>query len=301
MVLVVLLSGRGDPKAPSPPEAAPTLAAPPAGTAEVRDGGPAVAAPDPAPEPAFALPPGLPWGARLLAQKPVRRFGLLVWSAAPDSARERLSLPVSTTAEQAKEELAAAEVLIPGSDEVWCAGDRVSHEELKLRLSVLAGVRRDDGHSMAPSLTPALLTVGAEVRWREVQWVMMACADPVVRMVRLHWAVTDRNGTEGCVPCFIPLTKGLRGAPSLVIELERRSGETRTRVKLPGEDLGTDGESFALLADRVRGLLRGDPPPTVQINAWAWVPFAEVVRVVDMVRGAGGREILFTGAPPPPK
>jgi biopolymer transport protein ExbD len=65
--------------------------------------------------------------------------------------------------------------------------------------------------------------------------------------------------------------------------------------------LGAGEEGFALLAERVKELVNLDPANAVQINAWAWVPFADVVRVVDMVRATGGGEILFVGAPPPSK
>jgi hypothetical protein len=128
--------------------------------------------------------------------------------------------PASTTAEAAKEEAAAAEILVPRNGEVWCGGDRVTLDELKLRLFVFAEMARDEKHSNQPSRTPVLLTVGGGVRWREVQWIMQVCADPAVRIPRIYWAVAGKDGAEACLPAFLPMDRELRNATTpLPIEL----------------------------------------------------------------------------------
>jgi hypothetical protein len=98
------------------------------------------------------------------------------------------------------------------------------------------------------------------------------------------------------------MDRGLRNATTpLLIELKRAEEDPQTRVKLLETMLGAGEEGFALLAERVKEQVNLDPAIAVQVNAWAWVPFADIVRVVDMVRAAGGGGILFVGAPAPSK
>jgi biopolymer transport protein ExbD len=270
--LVVLFAGGGDPRLPSSDLPSPSA-------------------------PGQALPGNQPPDRRS-----DRRFGLPLRPAAPDAVREGLVLPVSTTAGAAEEEQATAvEVLVPKAGEVWCLGERVTRDQLQERLFALSEVKRDLDHPLRPSLVPALLAVGGNVRWREVQWAMQACADPAVRMIRLYWAVVREDGAEGLVPVFLP-TKGTgHEEPILVIELKRREEETQTRVKLLDAEIGAGDEGRAELDRRVRLIFGVAPEIVTEINAWAFVPFSEVVRVVDLVRSAGGKDIRFTGAPPPPR
>jgi hypothetical protein len=51
-----------------------------------------------------------------------------------------------------------------------------------------ANRERDMDHPMAPSEVYALIRCDREIRWREVQWVMQACAHPDVRIYKLQFA-----------------------------------------------------------------------------------------------------------------
>ena len=51
-----------------------------------------------------------------------------------------------------------------------------------------AGRKRDLDHPMQPSEVYALIRCDQEIRWREVQWVMQACAHPDVRIYKLQFA-----------------------------------------------------------------------------------------------------------------
>jgi len=51
-----------------------------------------------------------------------------------------------------------------------------------------ANRKRDMDHPMQPSEVYALIRCDSEIRWREVQWVMQACAHPDVRIYKLQFA-----------------------------------------------------------------------------------------------------------------
>jgi biopolymer transport protein ExbD len=69
-------------------------------------------------------------------------------------------------------------------------GDEVNLKTLTQRLLVFAERKRDTEHPMQPSEVFALIRCDREIRWREVQWVMQACADPDVRIYKLQFATS---------------------------------------------------------------------------------------------------------------
>ena len=54
-----------------------------------------------------------------------------------------------------------------------------------------AETKRDLDHPMKPSEIFVLIRCDKEIRWRQVQWVMQACADPEVRIYKLQFATEE--------------------------------------------------------------------------------------------------------------
>ncbi|MHC4470807.1 MAG: ExbD/TolR family protein [Planctomycetota bacterium] len=54
-----------------------------------------------------------------------------------------------------------------------------------------AETKRDMTHPMKPSEIFAMIRCDKDIRWREVQWVMQACADPEVRIYKLQFATEE--------------------------------------------------------------------------------------------------------------
>jgi biopolymer transport protein ExbD len=65
--------------------------------------------------------------------------------------------------------------------------------KLKEHLFTQAEVKRDMTHPSQPSEIFVLIRCDQDVRWREVQWVMQACADPAVRIYKLQFATKKRD------------------------------------------------------------------------------------------------------------
>jgi biopolymer transport protein ExbD len=73
-------------------------------------------------------------------------------------------------------------------------GQEVDIKTLTQKLLVFAERKRDMDHPMQPSEVFALIRCDQEIRWREVQWVMQACADPDVRIYKLQFATSKPEG-----------------------------------------------------------------------------------------------------------
>ena len=80
--------------------------------------------------------------------------------------------------------------------EIKCKGEPVTFKQLTQRLLVFAERKRDDEHPMQPSEVFALIRCDRQIRWREVQWVMQACADPDVRIYKLQFATSKPEGAK---------------------------------------------------------------------------------------------------------
>jgi biopolymer transport protein ExbD len=158
----------------------------------------------------------------------------------------------------------------------------------------------DLAHAQQPSMKDVVILADKTVRWRMVQWVMQACADPDVRIWRIWWA------TEGgrAIPVFLPMDRGLsdmpfESSPKITIELKRKKGGDSTTVTLMGQDLGIILAAQKPGESRVRALLKADADMIGEVRGGEWVPFGDVVQAVDLFRRSGVREIQFVGAPPP--
>jgi len=67
---------------------------------------------------------------------------------------------------------------------------------LKEHLFTHADAKRDLDHPAQPSEIFVLIRCDQDIRWREVQWVMQACADPAVRIYKLQFATRKRKADK---------------------------------------------------------------------------------------------------------
>jgi biopolymer transport protein ExbD len=151
-----------------------------------------------------------------------------------------------------------------------------------------------------PSTKDVVILADKTVRWRIVQWVLQACADPTVRVHRIWWAAEG----GGVVPAFLPIDRGLSdkpftSPPRISIKLMREKGVALTTFTFLGEDLGIIQAAQETGEKRIRTLLKASPGMVGEIDAGEWVPFGDVVRTVDLCRTSGIAKIQFVGAPPP--
>lgn len=246
-------------------------------------------APAPKPEPATSEEPPT-------SEAPGRMW--LVEPAFAPGMRGKLMLPVSTTAIEPSGRHRAVEVGVEADGAIWIGGREVGLQLLKESLFLHAEVSRDEEQPSQPSNTPMLITADDRVRWRVVQYVMQAGADPAVRMWKLNLAAKTPDG-ERVVDIPLPMDLGLASEQprKLKIELKRVKGEPVTRVELDGVAIGPD--DFDSLAEFLAVKFENFPDAAAEIHAWAWVPLRHVVLALDKVRGVGIRTVTFIGAPAP--
>ena len=124
---------------------------------------------------------------------------------------ELLKLPWSTQAQtdEGKEDMRVIINVVKQGDlkqiESWKPGDpvdiRVKGQTVDLKtltqkLLVFAERKRDLEHPMQPSEVFALIRCDKDIRWRQVQWVMQACADPDVRIYKLQFATSKPDSEK---------------------------------------------------------------------------------------------------------
>lgn len=179
------------------------------------------------------------------------------------------------------------------------------------------------GLPLRPSLRFVVILADRRIRWREVQWVMQACADPSVRLYRLNFAVTGPGGDRRILPATLPVDRGLAGLPfeeevvedadgeeatlpkrflsdtpiepRLTVRLEATPAGEPTRIRLLDSWMADE----AALIGRLEALVKIRPGIALEFDATAEVPFEEVARVLDAWTGMGGGPVTFRGAPPP--
>ena len=153
-----------------------------------------------------------------------------------------------------------------------------------------------------------------------IQWVLQACADPEVRLYRIHFAMAGENGGFRVMSVFLPIDRGLvpqlpviedditEGAEKIYIvpfvegeaqkikvELRREAGQKKTRCIYNGEAIESRDECRRRLDLIHKAGYAGD----LEINASADVPWEDVVFFLDAYRRCGKGSITFVGAPPP--
>jgi biopolymer transport protein ExbD len=114
---------------------------------------------------------------------------------------ENLKLPLSTEAVEDKADEKDKRVIVNiNKADDWATtkdivvkikGKIYNLENLKEVLFTHAETKRDENDPNQPSEIFVLIRCDREVRWREVQWVMQACADPSVRIYKLQFATAD--------------------------------------------------------------------------------------------------------------
>ena len=121
---------------------------------------------------------------------------------------EVLTLPFSANAvedkgkEDEKRVIVNIEISAKNHDDYPVKDDRVkikikSREydltQLKEEMFKHAEVKRDLDDPNAPSEIFVLIRCDQRIRWREVQWIMQACADPAVRIYKLQFATRENQ------------------------------------------------------------------------------------------------------------
>jgi biopolymer transport protein ExbD len=116
---------------------------------------------------------------------------------------EELVLPKSTQAEEDNGDETERRVIINISKknketfnedhevDIKIKGKDYDLDRLKEELFVHADSNRDMEDPAQPSEIFCLIRCDKDVRWREVQWVMQACADPAVRIYKLQFATSE--------------------------------------------------------------------------------------------------------------
>ncbi|MHC4471511.1 MAG: hypothetical protein ACYS99_11165 [Planctomycetota bacterium] len=218
-----------------------------------------------------------------------------------------VELPVATTAGPMERPL---EITITADERVHAGGKWVGFRELK---SFLIESVRDThiGLPPRPSSRSAILRADRRVRWRMVQWVMQACADPEVRLWKIHWAAAPEEGSDALrvVAAFLPLDRGLKSdapfaepakeKPKITVTLRRPQFQRETTVKLLLTEIGMGDTGFKELTRRIEQIRAADHRLPGEIDGGERVPFEEVVRALDAFRLVGVEKVSFVGAPPP--
>jgi biopolymer transport protein ExbD len=124
-----------------------------------------------------------------LSQKDIEILQL-PWSteAQADEGKEKKRVLINIVK---KGDLQARKNWKPGDPvEIKVRGETVDFKTLTHKLLAFAETDRDMDHPMQPSEVFALIRCDKDIRWREVQWVMQACADPEVRIYKLQFATS---------------------------------------------------------------------------------------------------------------
>jgi biopolymer transport protein ExbD len=220
--------------------------------------------------------------------------------------REGVELPVAKNAQAAEGDLV---IEILEDESVRIGGKKVDLEGLDTALRERAPF--EDGESV-------LIRADRRVRWRMVQWVMQACAKH--RLWKLSFETKGEDGKSVvALPVPLPKDRGLQKIPDevmedpvrgsdrpmemkpavkLTVELKRKKREKITRIQLLDSVIGEGDDGFEHLDKRIGQIVASAGKLPVELNAWAWVPHADVVKAIDTLMKHGITNITFIGAPP---
>jgi hypothetical protein len=174
---------------------------------------------------------------------------------------------------------------------VTVGGKRLGLEGLKTYLGLMAENERDAEPPRA-SKWSVVLRLDRTLPWGVAQWLMQVCADPDLRISRVHFAVLPEQvltpGEEGTLATHLPVDCEHTWAPDRLPDpLTVRVGPTG-----PGSDP-------SWLYTRLFAALDADPTLNCEVAGDWSVPTGFMLRVVDVFHRAGARDITFVGAPPP--
>jgi len=232
---------------------------------------------------------------------PVRRGPIDVWPGDRPEVRRKILLPTWPLPVATPKEGEFVEILVAADGGLTVGGKAVDLKKLTMRLLVHAERDRDRTHPLKISRSPVVVHASKDVRWRELQWVLQACADPDVRIWRIYLAMRDAGGKFVYVPVFLPLDgPSVEGRTCLRVVIKRKQHETASRVSFQGEGIGSDETAFLLLRERVAERAKaGSGKHYGLINAWAWTPYQDVMTALSTFHAAKVDPVYFTGAPPP--
>lgn len=181
------------------------------------------------------------------------------------------------------------------------APERFAHLIQQLKWHAGPDDRRDaEGNSR----THLALRAAKDTPWRMVQWVMMAAADPRVR-IRMITLVAADEGGDMREDIRVPTDQGLSAKPPVrvVVELVRATAGGELVIRYGPEDGPLVPVKEAELSRRLRDLLTDVDGAKVRLVGLVKVPppgrvtSAEAARVINALREAGIEDVQFEGAP----
>jgi len=240
---------------------------------------------------------------------------LILLAALRAAADDDLELPVAAHADQPVE----AWVGLAATGEVHHRGERVSLDRFTAALHEAA--LRDVGEVAegGPRASRLRLRIRADARapWRHVQWLLQAAAE--CRVYRTEFVVRRDGGGAGVLEAWLPVDAGVHagGGPDERVRVRLVAEGARAAkfgpagavadVEVPeatafvlGERRTKDPKELALwLAEEIATRSCGGTSLAWEIAADARVPFGDVVKALDALRGTGVEGVEFHGAPPP--
>jgi len=127
-----------------------------------------------------------------------------------------IELPRAETAEPWPEPIRIA---VTHEEKIRILGRSVDFDGLHKALLAETKGTHNASRPSRPSERPMVLLADRQVRWRTVQWVLQACADPSVRLYKIHFATAGEDGEVRVMPSFLPLDRGVSLVSSLTEEL----------------------------------------------------------------------------------
>lgn len=128
----------------------------------------------------------------------------------------------------------------------------------------------------------------------------------VTFLLLIFFMLLPFRSLERKVAAYLPKDRGLAKTKikldettKITVELKRTETEDHTRVKLLDQEIGMDEQGFRALKQRIQQIASSNKELPGEINAWAEVPHADVVRAIDCFMAAKVSDITFVGAPPP--
>lgn len=150
------------------------------------------------------------------------------------------------------------------------------------------------------SLRTAYLHIDKDTPWRAVQWLLMTCAHPEVRMWNIAFAARTPDGSHGAIGITLPMDRGPTPTPLAFPPYHR--------IKLFQRDVGHTKQPVRDL-DELAAALDALPKDTTGVGAvfdvitpppsGGRVPYATVLRIVDASLAAGARFVSLEGAAMP--
>ena len=130
----------------------------------------------------------------------------------------------------------------------------------------------------------------------------------VTFLLLIFFMLLPFRSLERKVAAFLPKDRGLAKTkikleekPKITVELKRKKAEKITRVKLLDQEIGSGKTGFDILNQRIKQIAGSNKELPGEINAWAWVPHADVIQAIDCFMNAEVTDLTFVGAPPPGK